>query len=192
MDELQEMREQMAALKDKLNKQEMVNDRLIRNVLSQKMKVVNKNAWVSGLSSLFVITFGNFLFYHMGLSVWFLIGTTVMMVFCVAVTWVSHSWVSSNEIAKGDLLKVAKQAHRLQKVYKNWKYIALPMVMVWLAWLVMEYAAEVQDKTMLISMVSGLLVGGLVGGLVGIRQNKKVIRELDEMIAQIEEMGETE
>ena len=192
MDELQEMREQMAALKDKLNKQEMVNDRLIRNVLSQKMKVVNKNAWVSGLSSLFVITFGNFSFYHMGLSVWFLIGTTVMMVFCVAVTWVSHSWVSSNEIAKGDLLKVAKQAHRLQKVYKNWKYIALPMVMVWLAWLVMEYAAEVQDKTMLISMVSGLLVGGLVGGLVGIRQNKKVITELDEMIAQIEEMGETE
>ena len=192
MDELQEMREQMAALKDKLNKQEMVNDRLIRNVLSQKMKVVNKNAWVFGLSSLFVITFGNFLFYHMGLSVWFLIGTTVMMVFCVAVTWVSHSWVSSNEIAKGDLLKVAKQAHRLQKVYKNWKYIALPMVMVWLAWLVMEYAAEVQDKTMLISMVSGSLVGGLVGGLVGLRQNKKVISELDEMIAQIEEMGETE
>ena len=148
MDELQEMREQMAALKEKLNKQEVVNDRLIRDVLSQKMKVINKNGWISGLCGLFVITFGNFMFYQMGLSTWFLIGTAAMMIFCVATTWISHSWINSNEIANGDLLQVAKQAQRLQRVYKNWKYIALPMILVWATWLGLEYAAEVKDTTM--------------------------------------------
>ena len=61
MDELQEMREQLAALKEKLNKQEVVNDRLIRDVLNQKMKVINKNGWFSSIAGLFVITFGNFI-----------------------------------------------------------------------------------------------------------------------------------
>ena len=190
MDELQEMREQMAALKEKLNKQEVVNDRLIRDVLSQKMKVINKNGWISGLCGLFVITFGNFMFYQMGLSTWFLIGTAAMMIFCVATTWISHSWINSNEIANGDLLQVAKQAQRLQRVYKNWKYIALPMILVWATWLGLEYAAEVKDTTMVIGMMSGGVIGGLVGGIIGFRQNKKVINELDEMIRHIEEISE--
>ena len=190
MDELQEMREQMAALKEKLNKQEVVNDRLIRDVLSQKMKVINKNGWISGLCGLFVITFGNFVFYQMGLSTWFLIGTAAMMIFCVATTWISHSWINSNEIANGDLLQVAKQAQRLQRVYKNWKYIALPMILVWATWLGLEYAAEVKDTTMVIGMMSGGVIGGLVGGIIGFRQNKKVINELDEMIRHIEEISE--
>jgi hypothetical protein len=196
MDELQEMREQLAALKEKLNKQEVVNDRLIRDVLSQKMKVINKNGWISGICGLFVITFGNYLFYQMGLSTWFLLGTTVMMIFCAAVTWISHSWVNSNEIANGDLLRVVKQAQRLQRVYKNWKYIALPMILVWATWLGLEYAAEVKDTAMVISMMSGGVIGGLVGGIIGFKQNKKVINELDEMIRHIEEIsdldGETE
>ena len=196
MDELQEMREQMAALKEKLNKQEVVNERLIRDVLSQKMKVINKNGWIAGICGLFVITFGNFVFYQMGLSTWFLIGTTVMMLFCIATTWISHSWINSNEIVNGDLLRVAKQAQRLQRVYKNWKYIALPMILVWATWLGLEYAAEVKDTAMVISMMSGVVIGGLVGGIIGFKQNKKVINELDEMIRHIEEIsdldGETE
>ena len=190
MDELQEMREQMAALKEKLNKQEVVNDRLIRDVLSQKMKMINKNGWVSGLCGLFVITFGNYVFYQMGLSTWFLIGTTVMMIFCVVVIWISHSWVNSNEIANGDLLRVAKQAFRLQKVYKNWKYIALPMILSWGVWLGLEYAAIVQDTAIVFGTMSCGVIGGLIGGIIGFRQNKKVINELDGMIRYIEEISE--
>ena len=196
MDELQEMREQLAALKEKLNKQEVINDRLLRDVLIKKMKVINKNGWISGICGLFVITFGNFMFYQMGLSTWFLIGTAAMMIFCVATTWISHSWINSNEIANGDLLQVAKQAQRLQRVYKNWKYIALPMILVWATWLGLEYAAEVKDTAMVISMMFGGVIGGLVGGIIGFKQNKKVINELDEMIRHIEEIsdldGETE
>ena len=190
MDELQEMREQMAALKEKLNKQEVVNERLIRDVLSQKMKVINKNGWISGICGLFVITFGNFMFYQMGLSTYFLIGTTVMMLFCIATTWISHSWVNSNEIANGDLLRVAKQAYRLQKEYKNWKYIALPMILAWGVWLGLEYAAEVKDTTIVLVTMSGGVVGGLIGGIIGFRQNKKVINELDEMIRYIKEISD--
>ena len=190
MDELQEMREQLAALKEKLNKQEVVNDRLIRDILSQKMKVVNKNGWLSGFASLFVITAGNYIFYMQGLSNWFLLGTTLMMIFCCAATWISHSWVKPQDIAHGNLLNVAKQVRRLRKVYVNWKYIAIPMVVVWATWMVLEYLNILGDKTTAITIIISALIGGVLGGMIGFKQNNKVINELDEMVHHIEEMSE--
>jgi hypothetical protein len=53
----------------------------------------------------------------------------------------------------------------------------------------LEYAAEVKDTAMVISMMSGGIIGGLVGGIIGFKQNKKVTNELDEMIRHIEEMS---
>ncbi len=190
MDELQEMREQLAALKETLNKQEVVNDHLIRSLLNQKMKVVNQRGWVSGIAALFVITFGNWMFHQMGLSNCFLMGTTIMMTICCAATWISHSWVKSDHIATGDLLIVAKQVGRLRKVYVNWIYIAIPLIVIWFSWLSLEYYHIVQDNIATMAMLSGGLIGGLIGGILGFRQNKKVVRELDEMLRQINEISE--
>ena len=190
MDELQEMREQLAALKEKLNKQEVVNDHLIRSLLNQKMKVVNQRGWVSGIAALFVITFGNWMFHQMGLSNCFLMGTTIMMTICCAATWISHSWVKSDNIATGDLLTVAKQVRRLRKVYVDWKYIAIPMIAVWFAWFSIECYHVMQDYVLTLVTLSGCLIGGLVGGVLGFRQNKKVVRELDDMLRQINEISE--
>lgn len=190
MDELQEMREQLAALKEKLDQQEVVNDRLIRSVLSQKMKVVNQRGWISGIAALFVITFGNWMFCQMGLSVGFLVGTTIMMITCCAATWISHSWVKSDNIATGDLLTVAKQVRRLRKVYVNWKYIAVPMIVVWFLWFSLEFYHVTQDYIATLATLSGGLIGGTIGGLIGFKQNKKVVRELDEMLRQINDISE--
>ena len=44
MDELQEMREQMAALKEKLNKQEIINEKLLKETIARKMK--RAKVWV--------------------------------------------------------------------------------------------------------------------------------------------------
>ena len=44
MDELQEMREQMAALKEKLNKQEIISEKLLKETIARKMKRVK--VWV--------------------------------------------------------------------------------------------------------------------------------------------------
>ena len=44
MDELQEMREQMAALKEKLNKQEIISEKLLKETIARKMK--RAKVWV--------------------------------------------------------------------------------------------------------------------------------------------------
>ena len=113
-----------------------------------------------------------------------------MMIICCAATWISHSWVKSDNIANGDLLTVAKQVRRLQKVYVNWKYIAVPMVVVWFSWFSLEFYHVMQDLMMTLITLSGGLLGGIIGGTIGFMQNRKVVRELDNMLHQIEEMSD--
>ena len=102
-------------------------------------------------------------------------------------TLLPHRWVSEEDINTGDLLTVAKQVRRLRKWYKDWYYVGIPLVVLWLMWLGVElYFAFDRDVTMLISTLVGALVGGTIGGIVGHRMNKRLIREMDDLIDEIE------
>jgi hypothetical protein len=186
MDELQEMREQMAALKEKLNKQEVVNDRLIRDVLIKKKKSVDKNIWFVGVCGLFTITVGNWTFFDLGVSTWFLIGTTVLMLAGFLLTIIPHNWVKKADIQSGNLLVAAKQARRLRKLYKDWEIIGIVLSIIWVGWLFAELASAVDDKQLLYGLIGGCIFGGIIGGIVGLRVSRKTINTLDEMIQDIE------
>ncbi len=190
MDELQEMREQLAALKEKLNKQEVVNDRLIRDVLIKKKKSVDKNIWFVGICGLITITIGNLAFSYWGVSSWFLIGTTMLMLVCFLMTLIPHNWVKKADIQSGNLLVAAKQVRRLRKLYKDWEIIGIVLAVIWLAWLFIEFSAVIENKQMLYILVGASVVGGTIGGIIGLKISRKVMHTLDEMIQEIEEMSE--
>ena len=190
MDELQEMREQLAALKEKLNKQEVVNDRLIRDVLIKKKKSVDKNIWFVGICGLITITIGNWTFFDLGVSTWFLIGTTVLMLASFLLTIIPHNWVKKADIQSGNLLVAAKQARRLRKLYKDLEIIGIVLAVIWLAWLFIEFSAAIENKQMLYILVGAAAIGGIIGGIIGLVLSRKTIHTLDEMIQEIEEMSE--
>ena len=190
MDELQEMREQLAALKEKMNTQEVLNDRLIRDILIQKKKSVDKNIWVVGAAGLFTITIGNLAFSYWGVSSWFLIGTTMLMLVCFLMTLIPHNWVKKADIQSGNLLVAAKQVRRLRKLYKDWEIIGIVLAVIWLAWLFIEFSAAIENKQMLYVLIVASVVGGTIGGIIGLKISRKVMHTLDEMIQEIEEMSE--
>ena len=190
MDELQEMREQLAALKEKLNKQEVVNDRLIRDVLIKKKKSVDKNIWFVGICGLITITIGNLAFSYWGVSSWFLIGTTILMLVCFLMTLIPHNWVKKADIQSGNLLVAAKQVRRLRKLYKDWEIIGIVLAVIWLAWLFIEFSAAIENKQILYLLIGASVVGGIIGGIIGLKVSRNIVHTLDEMIQEIEEMSE--
>ena len=190
MDELQEMREQLASLKEKMNAQEMVNDRLIRDILIKKKKSVDKNIWIVGICGLFTATIGNWTFSDLGVSTWFLIGTTVLMLVSFLLTIIPHNWVKKADIQSGNLLVAAKQARRLRKLYKDLEIIGIVLAVIWLAWLFIEFSAAIENKQMLYILVGAAAIGGIIGGIIGLVLSRKTIHTLDEMIQEIEEMSE--
>ncbi len=190
MDELQEMREQLAALKEKLNKQEVVNDRLIRDVLIKKKKSVDKNIWFAGICGLITITIGNLTWSSWGVSSWFLIGTTVFVLVCILMTIIPHNWVKKEDIQSGNLLVAAKQIRRLRKLYKDWEIIGIILAIIWATWLFIEFSAAIENKQILYLLIGASAVGGIIGGIIGLKVSRNVVHTLDEMIQEIEDTSE--
>ncbi len=187
MNELEVMRSQLTILKEKLEKETIVSDKLLREVTRQRVRRLNRNVWQQGFAAIFVLTFGNWMFYKVGCSWWFIAGTSLMMIVCMLATIIPHSWVRQKEIMSGDLLHVAKQVRRLRKLYQDWIKIGIPMLVVWFAWWAWELYQNVGDQAIFISMCTGGFVGGLIGGLFGWWKHKRYLREMDDIIGQIEE-----
>ncbi len=187
MEELVEMRSQLAILKEKLEQETIISDKLLREVTSQKVRRLNRNVWQECVAVAFVLTFGNWMFYKVGCSWWFIAGTSLMMIVCMFATIIPHRWIKYDEIMSGDLLQVAKQVRRLRKLYQDWIKIGIPMLIVWFAWWAWELYQNVGERNIFISMCIGGFVGGLIGGLFGWWKHKRLLREMDDIIKQIEE-----
>lgn len=185
MDELEEMRVQLTQLKEQLNNQEIVSDKLLRSVTWQKVNRLNRNVWQEGLAVLFVITFGNYSFYKLGTSWWFMGATTLMMITCFLATFIPHNWIKKADVFSGDLLTVAGQVRKLRKFYKDWVKYGTCMIIPWAIWLAFEIYKASDDSIIAFSTIIGMLIGGTVGGFIGYARNKKFVSEMDDIINQI-------
>ena len=115
MDELQEMREQMAALKEKLNKQEIVNERLMRDVLTKKQRkdIIASWALLIFLGSTLVLTWTLKLCVPEIDTDWWQIGYLTIASVLVLVSVITPVFmIKMKDIRSGQLLDVAKQMKR--------------------------------------------------------------------------------
>lgn len=185
-DELNELRNQMAALKEKLDKETIVNDRLMRESTKAKTLVINRQAWISGICALFVIVLVVSDWSSMGISVIFCCVTIIYMLFSAFMTWWMHRGITKETI-NGDLLTVAKRAKELKANYNRWIKFAIPSVIVWAAWFFYEMWNALDDKELAKVLIISGIVGGVIGSIIGWRMHKKVVDTCDDIIRQIEE-----
>lgn len=185
--ELEEMRAQMALLKEKLDKEEILTDNLLKQAMTGKMSTINRYKWITLFAALFALTFGNLSWYGIGLPLRFLIGTSILMVVSVVATWIIHAKMDEEDIMNGNLLEVAKNAKKLKMQYITWQRIGWPVIVVWLAWFAYELLSLNHDKEYLVGLLIGCAIGGIIGGIWGHMMNRKVLKTCDDLIKQIEE-----
>ena len=115
MDELQEMREQLAALKEKLSKQEIVNERLMRDVLTKKQRkdIIASWALLIFLGSTLVLIWTLKLCVPEIDADWWQIGYLTIASVLVLVSVITPVFmIKMKDIRSGQLLDVAKQMKR--------------------------------------------------------------------------------
>ena len=185
--ELEEMRAQMALLKEKLDKEEILTDNLLKQAMTGKMSTINRYKWITLFAGIFALTFGNISWYNIGLPIRLLVGTSILMVVSVVATWIIHAKMDERDIMDGNLLEVVKNAKKLKKQYITWQRIGYPVIIVWLAWFGYEVMSLNQDKEYLVGLLIACAIGGMIGGIWGHMMNRKVMKACDELIRQIEE-----
>ena len=192
MMELEQMREQMQVLRNKLDTQEIVNEKLVKNSVKSKMSWIKKLVYFEFLLVPFTALMGYVLKEMFNLS-WF---TYAFIVVLCAIDAVCDYRIN---VASLDLEKVEKHnlSDTLQKLVAMKKmrakafFIMMLLSIPLFIWASIEMWQNISTNTFNTNILYGGLVGGIIGFFVGIYISIRIYRKMqttnDELIAQIEE-----
>lgn len=187
--ELEDMRAQIAILKDKLDKQAIVNDTHIRNSMKSKRSEMTRTIGITIFAGVLAIPYCMGVFCYMGLSPVFIAATGLMLAVCVWLTIKQQLTLKGLDFSQGKLLEVAEKLNKVKVHYHEWIKIALPMIIIWFSWLMYEVITHCGiEEPMTMGFCVGAAIGGVVGGIVGYRINRKIVRKSTEILEQIDEI----
>lgn len=187
--ELEQMRSQIGILKEKLEKQTIVNELHIRKSMNSKMSDINKTVTITIFLGVFALVYCTWFFYSQGCSHAFVICTAVMLAFCLALTIVQRIVLGRIDLSRGNLVETATTLSKTKTHYQNWHKIAIPMLVIWFGWMLYEMTGILGlESPMAIGFFCGAAAGGIIGGILGFRINRKIAGKAAEILDQIEEL----
>ena len=187
--ELEEMRAQLGMLKDKLEKQTIINETHICNSMKSKMSDINKTVTGTIIAGVFALCYCTWFFYWQDFSLAFVISTFVMLAVCLGITIAQRVILGKMDFSQGNLVETAEKLSKIKKHYQDWYKIAIPMIIVWFGWMMYEMISiHGMESPMAIGFCCGALIGGVIGGIIGMRTNRKVARKATEILDQIAEL----
>ena len=188
--ELNEMKEQISLLRRKLEKETIVNEKLIRSSMRDKLKAVKRRSYilcavVIGACPLWASPIFDF---H---SIWFKGVTIAFLFIAVAYEIYCNQLLSTQNYSNGNLIDEARKLNRYKQLSRQWHWFSIPFLFIWLSWFVYE-ATSVGDFHANNILIGGL-IGGVIGGTIGFTIYRKGQNAVSEVIEQIEELtGEKE
>ena len=190
--QLEEMRQQMAVLKEKLEKQEIVNDQLMRNTIGtklRKIKVEQRRKIIFIILGLIYIP--AILYYLLHTDLWFIILTVVF--FAGAGLYDTYyTWdINDEDLQNKRLLETRERIIVMKRMNARWLWFSIPFVIVWFilfVWQVYSNDSELHAAGGTLPLIIGAVVGGVVGSLIGMAKYKKQQRRATELIEEIEEL----
>ena len=187
--ELEEMRSQIGILRDKLEKQNIINEQHIRKSMKSKMSDINRTITMTIFLGIFALVYCTWFFWSQGCSVAFTTATAVMLAVCLALTILQRVGLGRIDLSAGNLVETAEKLSKVRVHYKNWYKISVPMILAWLVWLGFEMWNILGTETSYaIGFYCGAFVGVIFGGIIGMRINRKIIRNATEILEQIKEL----
>ena len=173
----QEMQQQLQQLRAQLNSQQIVSDRLLRQVIKQSERRLKRNYYSPMFMGIFGLLIAPMLPCLVGLSTPIVIAYVLFMLIAIIIVIVLGRRIPD----MGDnLVDTAKKMAKFRRIFANmWKYELLPTLV-----LILLILWEMRSDFRMI--VSGI-VGGLIGSMIAWRIRRNVLTESDSIIAQIED-----
>lgn len=185
---LEEMRQQMTTLKNKLNQQEIVNDRLIRRSMRNEVSNINRRYNIIMAIGILMVPYGYWCFVKLvGLSIFFWIATSIFMLICAGATFYNSRKISDPGLMSHSLVEARKKVASAKKFESNWLLFGIPAVILWMGWFFYEIY-QIQGGDFYNGFFLGGCVGGIIGAIIGIKIHLKTQRQYQDVIDQIEDL----
>ena len=187
--ELDELREQVALLKYKLQHQKIVSERAISEAAQKGIGKLNTAGTISMVFGVFAVVYCTIAFHQMGFSIEFVVGTAIFLGVCTLATIYTHCSLRTIDVAHGNLVEIMQKLIRFRKIYSYWHFYSIPALLVWCFFLYYDAQRLLMDST---PFLIGGCVGGVLGGALGLKRYFKIMRETDSIIAKINELMQSE
>ena len=186
--EFENMREQMNTLKNKLDKQAIVNERFIRQSMKKTASNINYRYRIIMALSVFMVPYGYWAFCKIcGFSLLFWIITSIFMLVCGGATFYNSRNVNDTNLMRDNLIETSQKMARAKKFEANWLFFGIPAVILWFSWF-MYNMYTVNNDVLHEGIFWGGCVGGVIGAVLGIRIHIKIQRQYQEIIDTIEDI----
>ena len=187
MDHMEELKQQFAILTDKLEFQEINNERLLRTVMKTKMKSINKYYYWVLFLGLPVIVFCFQSFYNEGrISLLFYVSTLLLAVLDTMGGIIINK-IGNNQWQEADLLTARQTLVQMMQRRKKVELVSIPFAIIWLSVFSLEVFRSSTDEMMIYVVITGLM-GGLIGMGIGLLAYRKMQRTNDELIREIDQL----
>lgn len=185
--EIMEMREQIATLRSKLEKEQIVTERLLKQAMKKRIGIIRKQAVKEYIMACVCLILFPFLYYALNLSVTFVAATLLMVACSIAATWYFQRPINE-ELLGEDVDTVVRVMTKLKRQYQLWIVGAIPIMIPWVFWFWKEYTTAMNvPEEVSYFMLGTIIVGTCIGGAIGYSWDRKVIRSCNEIIAQLKE-----
>ncbi|MBQ6073779.1 MAG: hypothetical protein IJK90_07705 [Bacteroidales bacterium] len=180
-----EMQEQMQQLREKLDNQKIVNERILKKSCSQ---TASRLRFKANLPILFgaaaMLTAPSLL--NLGISMAFVVFTWVLMLVCIVATILTNKHIPQMD---RDLVTATEELTRFKKIHAEWIKFAIPMVIVWIGFLCWDlFRNGEMDPILRYSFLAGVGTGIILGGILGFKIRRDQLNAADELLDQIEEL----
>ena len=180
-----EMQQQMQQLREKLNKEQIINERMLRKSCRQ---TVDRLKFKSNLPIVFAIIaiLCSPAYLSFGISPWFLIFTCVLMLVSIVATILTNRHIPQMD---KDLVTATNELTRYKKIHAEWLKYSIPALIVWLGCLIWDFLKNQTISQMeLFGFIAGISTGLILGILLGLKIRRDQLNAADELISQIEEL----
>lgn len=182
--QLEEMRQQMAILKQKLEQQEIVNDRIIRHSMKKAVRSIGNYYVFNICACVFVIILSYFIFTVKGFSLAFCCATCILMLLGIATSIYNKVILKDSVIMSANMLEVRKNMLRAKKADTKIFLFGMIGSVLWYVWLQYEALQKFGTSSM------QLFIFFFIGCILSVILYKGVQRKYHEVLDQIEELEE--
>ncbi len=191
VNEFIEMKAQLSLLKEKLDRQYIVNERHLRNAISGKLNELNRHAIRMIAVGTVALGYCTYFLSLYNFSKGLITFTAIMLLACIAATYIQHRSLLKVKEMSADMVKETLDLIRLRKRYDRWMLFAIPLIITWSVFISYEILYVVpMNREMGYGMLAGVAVGTIIGGAVGARIHSRTLKKIRTILAQIDELKE--
>lgn len=186
---IEEMRRQMDILRNKLEQQQIVSDRMVRRSMKKSVVNINKRYLLISTLCLLMIPYGYWAFVRLnGMSIGFWLVTSVLMLIVFGYTYWNGKALRNDQLLDGNLLDAYRTVAQAKKRDHDWLRYGIPLGLLWIAYFCYESfrLSELLNDGLTRCYLG--IISGLIGLAVGLKLHFRTQRNYREILEQIEEV----